>query len=204
MKNTLKILMIVTFVLLSQRVYSQQESRPAEPAEPVDVHIEIPEIDFHEFRMMNSADEKELLKNLKEELKRELKAIKEVDKEKYFDFLRESQYKNMRIPFISKREKAMYERERKIFESEVKAEALAAKYEKANQTQRNKIKEQLRSALNNLFEEKEKRREDEVKELENELKELRKSLAVRQKNKKNIIERRIQDLLDEDQYLDWD
>lgn len=206
MENVNKILMSVIIALLTQTIVAQQAGKPAEPEAPVGVEFEVPEFnfDFQDFRMLNAEDEKELLKNLREELKNELKVIKEVDKEKYFELLRESQFKNMRIPFMAKREKVMHEREMKIFESEIKAEALAVRYGKANQAQRNRIKDELRTALNNLFEEKEMRREDEVRELENELKELRKSLAVRQMNKNNIIERRIQDLLDEDEYLDWD
>lgn len=206
MKYFNNMMMIAIIFLFSHAVYAQQVRTPVEPEVPEEV--EVPEyefdFDFQDFRMINAEDEKELLKNLREELKRELIVIKEVDKEKYFDLLRESQFKNMRIPFMAKREKVMHERERKIFEAEVKAEALSVKYEKASQSKRNSIKNELRSALNNLFDEKERRREDEVKELENELKELRKSLAVRQKNKNNIIERRIQDLLDEDEYLEWD
>ena len=43
-----------------------------------------------------------------------------------------------------------------------------------------------------------------MEELEKELSELKKSLEVRQRNKDKIIERRIQELLEEDEYLEWD
>ncbi|MCW8850431.1 MAG: hypothetical protein OQJ81_10675 [Melioribacteraceae bacterium] len=153
---------------------------------------------------MSEEDEKELLKNINKELKIELEVIKNVNKEKYFELLRESQYKNMKIPFMVKREKAMWEREQKIFEAEVKAEALAAKYSKAKQAEREIIKRDLKEELKTLFDKKEERRREEVMELENQLQELRKSLEVRQKNKNQIIERRIQELLEEDEYLEWD
>jgi hypothetical protein len=43
-----------------------------------------------------------------------------------------------------------------------------------------------------------------VEELQQELSELKKSLEVRLRNKDKIIERRMQELLEEDQYLEWD
>ena len=201
MKSNLKYYIIAILVLLTQLTFAQKEVElPEEPEVPEHEF----EFDFQEFIKMSKADEQELLKNLKKELQNDLKIIKTVNKERYIDFLRESQYKNMRIPFIGKHEKAIHERERKIFEAEIKAEALAAKYETASQAEKEKIKSQLREELNKLFVEKEERRKQEVEALQNELVELKKSLATRQNNQKQIIERRIQELLDEDQYLDWD
>lgn len=201
MKCYCKYLFVVFFAVLTQLTFGQEKIAP--PVEPVSPDHEF-EFDFQDFIELSKEDEQELLTNLRKELRNDLKIIKGVNKERYIDFLRESQYKNMRIPFIGKHEKAIHERERKIFEAEIKAEALAAKYEKANQAEKEKIKSQLRQELNKLFVEKEERRKQEVEALQKELVELKKSLAARQKNQKQIIERRIQELLDEDQYLDWD
>jgi hypothetical protein len=184
------------FVMFLQTAFSQEKIKVPEP----------PNYDFeyHEFFKMSEDDEKELLKNINKDLKKELEVIKTVNKERYFDFLRQSQYKNMAVPFLVKREKLTWEREQKIFEAEVKAEALAAKYSKAKQTEKENIKRNLREELKTLFDQKEERRREEVAELEKQLQELRKSLEVRQKNKNQIIERRIQELLEEDEYLEWD
>ena len=133
-----------------------------------------------------------------------MKEIKKVNKNKYYDFLRQSQFTSMNIPFLVKREREQHERENKILEAEIKTEALAAKYAAANQPDKVKIKNQLREELNKLFDEKEARRQQEVAQLQNELKELQSSLTARQKNKSLIIERRLQELLEEDEYLDWD
>ena len=184
------------FVIFMQTVFAQE--KPKVPVAPKF------DFEFHEFFKMSEEDEKELLKNVKSELKEELDVIKSVNKEKYFEFLRQSQYKNIAVPFLVKREKATWEREQKIFEAEVKAEALAAKYSKARQGEKENIKRNLREELKTLFDKKEERRREEVAELENQLQELRKSLEVRQKNKNQIIERRIQELLEEDEYLEWD
>ncbi len=189
------IILIITVIFFStQFLLAQEVPVPPKP----------PKINFHSFFKMNENDEKELLKNLKDDLKKELEVIKSVNKERYYNFLRESQFKNMKIPFFEKREKAMYEREKAIFEAEIKAEAIAAKYLKAKETEKRKLRNKLKEKLNTLFEQKEKRRKEEVEKLEQELHELRKSLLIRQQNKKEIIERRIKELLDEDEYLDWD
>jgi UDP:flavonoid glycosyltransferase YjiC (YdhE family) len=205
MKNAAKVTALAIFILLTQLCYGQDTPEaPKEPKEPYNIEVPEFEIDFQNFNNLSEKEEKELLKNLKKDLREELKIIKNVNKERYFDFLRESQFKNIRVPFIAKREKLMIEKENKIFELEVKTEALAAKYKKANESNRKNIKNQLKQELEKLFKEKEERRKQEVEELEEELKELKKSLAVRQQNKDKIIERRMQELLDEDEYLEWD
>jgi len=199
MKMKICNLLIVILLVVSQAILAQDV-----PVPPGISDETIFEFDFQNFPGMSEEDEKELLKNLQKELQIELEVIKNVNKNKYFNFLRESQYKNMKLPFMVKREKAIYERERKIFEAEVKTEALAVKYEQVKESEKTKIKKDLRRELNNLFNQKEERRREEVEQLEKELRELKKSLSARQKNKKDIIERRLQELLDEDQYLEWD
>jgi len=196
--KTISQLILMLFIF---SVFTFAQSKPEEPEVPEEPSFEF---DFHDFHNISEEDEKELLKNIKNDLRKELQVIKNINEDKYFEFLRESQYKNMKIPFMAKREKLMHERERKIFESEIRTEALAAKYTRANESEKRNIKNQIRTELNGLFEQKEQRRKQEVEVLSNELKELKKSLEVRQKNKKDIIERRVQELLDEDQYLDWD
>lgn len=203
MKTRAFIIIMVLFTLAVALNAQEEPKAPKPPKTFAKPDTEF-EFDFQNFYKLSEEDEKELLKNINESLRKELEVIKEVDMNKYFDFLRESQFKNVKIPFIVKREKEIHKREQKIFESEVRAEALAAKYKQAKAAEKNKIKENLRKELNVLFEQKEERRQEEVKQLADELKELKKSLAIRQKNKKEIIERRLQDLLDEDQYLDWE
>ena len=201
------ILITAMIFLLAIAVKAQKEPKaPAAPKTPETWAEPSPgfEFDYQNFFKLSEEDEKELLKNINESLRKELEVIKQADASKYFEFLRESQFKNIKIPFIVKREKDIHEREQKIFEAEVRTEALAVKYEKAKSSEKNKIKDDLRKELNVLFEHKEARRQEEVKQLEEELNELKKSLAVRQKNKNEIIARRLQELLDEDQYLDWE
>lgn len=159
---------------------------------------------FENFFQIDKETEKELMKNMKEGLKQAMKVLKSVNKEKYYEFLRESQFKNIKIPFFTKKDKIVHERDQRIFELEVKTEALAAKYDKATEVEKKRIRMELKEKLSELFEEKEKRRKNEVEELQNELSELKKSLEIRKKNKMKIIERKLQELLNEDDYLDWE
>jgi hypothetical protein len=204
MKNQKYYILILVLFLLTQILLAQEKPKaPLEPKKPVDIDQEF-DFEFQKFFEMKEEDEKKLLKNLNETLRKNLEQIKKVNKEKYIDLLRESQFKNIKIPFIVKHEKLMQERENKIFEAEVEVEALAAKHKNTTEKEQRKIKQELKKELNNLFDLKEERRKQEVEELQKELSELKKSLEVRLRNKDKIIERRMQELLEEDQYLEWD
>jgi hypothetical protein len=204
MKSNFKYLFFITAIVLTQLAFAQKEVDIPDEPEPPEISKHEFDFEFQHYLEMSEKDEKELLKNLKKELQNDLLIIKKVNKERYNDFLRESQYKNMRIPFIAKHEKIVHERERKIFEAEIKAEAIAAQYEKANQSKKQNLKSQLRDELDKLFVQKEERRKQEVEALQRELVELKKSLQARQRNKNQIIERRLQELLEEEEYLEWD
>jgi hypothetical protein len=206
MKN-LKFNQILLFIIIfiPAIIFAQEKSTatPAPPAPPAEPNYDF-SFDFEGFPEMKEQEEKALLQNLKKDLQDQLKIIKTKNKEKYFEFLQQSQFKNMRIPFIAKREKEMYERENKIFELEVNTEALATQYKSAAKSEKERIKTELKQKLNDLFVQKEEDRKQEVQKLEQELKELKESLDVRLKNKNEIINRRMQELLDEDKYLDWE
>ena len=209
MENLKYYIIVPALFLFAQNVFAQEKLKePAEHAPPAFPQYEKLENDFDfefdNFFQLKEEDEKKLLKNLNKVLRENLEVIKKVNKEKYIDLLRESQFKNMKIPFIVKHEKLMHERENKIFEAEVEVEALAAKHKNAKSNEQRKIKEELKAELDKLFVLKEERRKQEVEELQKELSELNKSLEIRQRNKAKIIERRLQELLDEDEYLEWD
>ncbi len=196
--KTIKIFLIA--LLLSGvpliQVFGQEE--PEEPEEPE--LLVIPEA----FYQMSEEEESGLLKSLNSNLRASLEYIKQANEHKYYDLLRESQFKNMRFPYLNKRDKKRFDREQRLFELEIVSESLAAKYLKAKENERAKIKPQLRTTLNELFELREADRKFEVEMLEKELTKLTKQLKVRMENKSKIIDRRIQELLGEDDYLDWD
>lgn len=204
MKNYKYYIFALTILFSTQLLFAQEEPKAPVPPESVEDIEHDFDFEFHKIFEMKEEDEKILLKNLNKVLRENLEVIKKVNKEKYIDLLRESQFKNMKMPFIVKHEKLMHERENKIFEAEVEVEALAAKHKSAKLDEQRKIKEELKDELSKLFILKEKRRKQEVEELQKELSELKKSLEIRQRNMTKIIERRLQELIEEEEYLEWD
>lgn len=197
----MKRIIFIAIIFISANLFAQEKVEAPEPPAAPNFNFDF---QFEDFGQLSDEEEKELLKNIKDELKKELKSIKNFNKNRYFDLLRESQFKNMEFPFMSKNDKEAREREKKIFELEVKTEAMASKYDAANNSEKEKIKNDLKKQLAELFEQKEIERKQEVARLEQELKELKQSLQVRMQNKKEIIDRRIQELLHEDKFLDWE
>lgn len=159
---------------------------------------------------MSEESEKEALEKLSPELRAKLQSIKKYDENKYYRLLNETRFKGIiyTVPdFFGKKDdselKAIREREEKITELEIWTEALGIEYQNATQTEKARIKGELNTKLSALFDLKETEKKDEVRKLEIKLSELRKSLDIRSKNKQEIIERRIQELTEEDDYLEW-
>ena len=153
-------------------------------------------------------DEQEILKHLSPELKNELLKVKEVDQERYKELLYEcssgSYIYEGYMGYMESFEKERYETEKKVNELEVLTESLGIRYEHAkNDNDKQKIINELKSNLNQLFDAKEKSRSLEVEVLEKELAQLKESLKVRQQNKNEIINRRLNELIGKGDYLDW-
>ncbi len=206
MKAKIKIILVLVTLLFSLTELTAQTkvktAKPAKPAKPERFDFDF-NFDFEGLRM-SEKEEKKALKEMKAQLREQLAAIKEHNTNTYYELLTESKYKSMRFPFASKRDQKELERENRIFEFEVASLALAAKYRKATTSKKPSLKVELRKILNSLFDAKEEERKNEVKELEKELSELRKSLSIRKENKNGIVKRRLQDLLDENDYLEWE
>jgi len=80
---------------------------------------------------------------------------------------------------------------------------LSFRYKYADDNEKPKIINDLKSKLNQLFDMKEKARNLEVGMLEKELAQLKESLKVRKNNKSEIINRRLNELIGKGDYLDW-
>lgn len=154
---------------------------------------------------LSSEDEQEYLKNINSELKLKLQKIKEYDEQKYQQYLQELRWRGMELSFMHKgHDKEMIERERQLIEYEILTESLAIEYQKSSTSEKANIKKELEKNLSNLFDLKEVQREDEVKMLEQEITKLKEKVANRKKNKEVIIRRRMEELLGEEKYLDWE
>jgi HPt (histidine-containing phosphotransfer) domain-containing protein len=184
--------LVLTFLFLTFTLLPAQEVRfvPPIPPEP---YFEI-----------NEKTEQEYLNNVGAELKLKLQAIKEYDKAEYYNLLNELQYSKMEHHFFSSREKDFNELEQQIVAFEIESKSLLAKMKKSEATQKPKLKLELKDSISKLFDLKEKRRSIEIERLEERLNELNKKLKIRNKNKAEIINRRMLDLLGEDDYLEWD
>ncbi len=81
---------------------------------------------------------------------------------------------------------------------------LAEKYRNTeDKKEKEKIKEQLRTILSQQFDLKEEEKNARIKRLEEEIIRLKDELVKRKKNKKEIVNRRLKELLGESRYLEW-
>lgn len=198
MNKAKHLLFIIIPILLTQSIYSQ-EKIPLPPVPPV-IADEV--LSYFE---LTEKEELAYLKNLDAELKLRLQEIKENDKEKYAEYLRELYWKQMKGAYrLRGREKKLYEIEKQIIEYEIMSESLALKFKKASASGKEKIREDLKKYVSTLFDQKEQRRQWEVDMLEEQLAELKTKIAGRQKNKEVIVRRRLEELLDEEEELEWE
>lgn len=160
-----------------------------------------------EYWDFTKANEDKILKTLPQEAKTDLLKVKDIDEEEYYDILSDAPhyYFDFEHDFVfDPFEKKRIEQSQKVDQWEMHTEALGFLYENAAQSEKAGIKTKLQSKLEQLFDLKEEERRLEVEFLEKELQELKASLEVRKKNKAQIINRRLQELIGLEDYLDWD
>lgn len=152
---------------------------------------------------ISEQQEKETLSKLNEKLRKELEAVKRLNKYKYNELLHNLYFRNMEFPIFSERDKKSRERSKKIVELEVETETLGIKYQNDKTGEKQKLKEELRNKLSELFELRESERKEEFEDLEKRLNELRESLTERRKNKEEIVKNRMRELTGEEKNLRW-
>jgi hypothetical protein len=161
---------------------------------------------------MSKEDEQKILKRLSTEMKSKLDEIKKLNKEKYFQLLRQNSFPGVWSlsedapiaiagSLIGSTERS--EQYKKQKELEVGIELLALKFKNANSSEQSKLKSDLAASLSDLFEIRESQKQEEVKQLEKRLQDLKESLKMRKENKTEIVNRRIQELLGNSKYLRW-
>jgi len=166
---------------------------------------------FPEFREGQSLEadmkknEAHYLKQLSKELSAQLKSIKDLDKEHYYELLRDSYYSSLgHMYFENDEEKKAMELENKINELEMRSEIIGIRYTKEAKADKQKLEKELVLVLNELFDKKEIQRKENIKRIEKELEDLKKSISVRKDHKEEIVKQRLRELLDQDDYLEWD
>lgn len=195
MKNLILILMLL-ITITSINIFAQDVPTPPKP-----------ERDFH-FPMveMTEESEKQYLKAVDAQTKAELEQIKQYDKQKYSELLMEAYFNSHSRPFfrMDPEEKEIIERQKTIAKLGISVEALKLKYKHAESSEKNKIKSDLNKTLFTLFDLKEADKKFKIAMLQEELEQLKKSINVRAKNRDKIVERRLQDLIGEGDFLEWD
>ena len=154
-------------------------------------------------KLFNKQVENQYLKSLNKALKKKLFNIKKYDRKAYERLLRRSHFNSMDFPFFNSFNQKGRELKNKISALEIETTLLALKYKNDSTVDKSKIKEKLRNKLNELFDLKEQTKKQDVERLEKRLKSLKHSLSVRSKNKDKIVNRRLNQLIGEDKYLDW-
>ena len=152
----------------------------------------------------DEAESLEYLKLSNEDLYKDLIAVKESRPEFYKRALsrvfREMHY----LEGLKKEDPERYEKVLDEKKLEKSTRELAKKYKKSvDDTEKEKMKAELSSMLYKLFEYRQMNRQYEIKRLEERLESLKEDMANRLDNKDEIIERRMNKLLGEDESLEW-
>ena len=139
------------------------------------------------------------------DLRKDLLKVKDLDLERYGELLHEAVHARYdgQVGNMAAFEKERYETDILVQQLELQTEALSIQFEHAKDSQKNGLISKLKTKLDELFEMKEKERALNIKLLEKELTQLKESLSVRQQHKKEIINRRLNELIGRDDYFDW-
>ncbi|HOI29165.1 MAG TPA: hypothetical protein PLZ15_05325 [Melioribacteraceae bacterium] len=167
---------------------------------------------------MTQEEEEKYLKNLSPETKTKLEEIKKLNKNKYYQLLRNRSiysidgfystgvalYETARGEYLSqKKSDTQSEVNKKQMEAEIDVELILLKYKSADEAQQQKMRSELSNALGKLFDIRETFKQEEIRSLEKRLQELKESLNTRKQNRENIVNRRLKELLNEKDDLRW-
>lgn len=167
---------------------------------------------------MSQEEEEKYLKNLSPETRAKLDEIKKLNKNKYYQLLRNRNiysldgfystgvalYDAVRGEQLSaKKSDLQSDASKKQMEAEIDVELVLLKYKNADEAQQQKMRSELGNALGRLFDIRESYKQEEIKNLEKRLQELKESLNTRKQNRENIVNRRLKELLNEKDDLRW-
>lgn len=156
---------------------------------------------------ITAEQEKEILEKIKKENPDEVKELMLIKKERpieYRKILIQRQHEFERLEELKERDPERYEQKKKEHSLERRSRQLAEKFrESKNEKEKVKIKDDLSVVLSKLFDLREKDREIEIKHLNQKLEHLKSVLAERKKKKKEIVDRRLQELIGERDVLIW-
>jgi hypothetical protein len=147
------------------------------------------------------------LEEIKKENPDEVEELMLLKKERPTEFrkiLFQRQHELERLEELKERDPGRYEQRKKEHSMERQSRQLVEKFRASkNEKEKAKIKNDLSVVLNELFDLREKDREEEIKHLNEKLEHLKSVLDERKKRKKEIVDRRLQELIGERDVLIW-
>ena len=118
--------------------------------------------------------------------------------------MREALKQKHRLEGLKETDPERYELNEKILRMEIQCRNLKFDYmEPASKDEKKGIEKKLKAILPELFDLREKDREFELKRLEKEIAEMKDIMVNRKKHKAEIIERHLNELLQEEEYMRW-
>jgi len=122
----------------------------------------------------------------------------------YMRILQESYFEMKRLQEMQKSNPEAYEEMKKERGLEMQAFQLGEKIRGTEDTaEKDKMKAELKPVLGQLFDLREKRKDQEIARLEADLKRLREQVEKRRTNKESVVERRLRELSGEEPDDDW-
>ncbi len=160
---------------------------------------------------LSKEQEEKYLSEIPSDIKNLLLDVKNLDKNKYYGLLSEAYntFNNLSwsardyasVSYPQKEKSEFVRNEKKL---DIETEVLLIKYKNVKADQKAVLRNELMNALNKLFDARESLKEEEIKYLESRIKELKESLTIRKNNKKQIVEGRLKELLNEKDELKWE
>ena len=129
---------------------------------------------------------------------------KRKDPQKYEEQLARLWEKSTRLKRIKMEDPLRYKSKKQQDDLDRQCKKLAKEYEKSkNESQKNTIKNELRTKLDELFVLRENEKVEKIKKLEAELEKLKEMVKLREQKKQQIIEKRLNELLNDNEALRW-
>ena len=134
---------------------------------------------------------------------KEVQQLRRHEPEEAAEFFRDTLNETLELLELREEEAEEFERAIKELEVERKTEEMAQTFERATPEERKKLLAELKDMLDQAFEMRQKAMKTEVEHLEREMRRLKTMVEKREQNKALIIDRRIQQLTGEMDYLEW-
>jgi len=161
----------------------------------------------------SKSEEEKYLYEIPKDLSKELLEIKNIKKKSYFRLLKETwnidhyfTYAQHEYPFKLSSSELKSNLIKQEFRKNIEIKILTIKYDASKESEKREVRIKLKTKLNELFEIKGTMKNEEINFLESKLKKLKVALKDRQKNKNEIVEKKVKEVLhekDEDK-LKWD